>query len=334
MKVKFKFIFLIIPMFFLWSCIEKIDFNSIGEVRALTVDAQFTNDRVVQTIYFTETSDVGSSLIRRVNPRNVIVKTKSGKSYVFDKIETGEYAADLILNENELYQLTFEYQSNNYASSWEGLNIGGSIDSVFYEFERNNVIKNGITQEERGYQVSLRLNNSDRTGAFYRWETNTTYEVQSLLLEGCCTRCWLKKRIKPQEIKLGTFEGATKNFNLVYLPYNNDFKFLYQLEITQYSLTPSIYKYWESLQTLLSQNGSIFQSIPFKLKGNITSTDSLNSTDDVYGLFSLADVRKSKIFIQRLGIEGIPTPFEVTPEGDCRVLFPNSVSEIPDDWPN
>jgi hypothetical protein len=112
--------------------------------------------------------------------------------------------------------------------------------------------------------------------------------------------CFVAQNADPQRITL--FDGSkihTRNFeNLQVSERVVDWSFLekHAFTIYQSSLTGAAHDYWAKVDILANQTGSIFDTPPAKLSGNMHGTD---GSEQVFGYFQAASQTYSRFFIYK-----------------------------------
>jgi hypothetical protein len=120
--------------------------------------------------------------------------------------------------------------------------------------------------------------------------------------------CWKTESIPG--IYITSTEGLTAN-NIVDAPinfqsqYGDELTIRYSLHVTQYTLGPTAYEFWKNINKLVNQSGGLYETLPFRVEGNIHSTK--NTTTIVTGLFEVAAVTTERTFVNK------PTEFKIIP---------------------
>jgi hypothetical protein len=80
--------------------------------------------------------------------------------------------------------------------------------------------------------------------------------------------------------------------------------------VRQFSLNQDEYYYWEKLQRLTENVGSLYDVTPFSVEGNIFNID--NPDEKVLGYFSVSSVSTKRLFIKNT-ITGFPDFYSFCP---------------------
>jgi hypothetical protein len=92
-------------------------------------------------------------------------------------------------------------------------------------------------------------------------------------------------------------QDKIERFPLLYISNETDrLKVKYSILVNQYSLTENEYLYWEKLQNLSEQVGSLYDLIPSDISSNVYCID--NTNEKVLGYFSVSANSSKRIFIE------------------------------------
>jgi hypothetical protein len=81
--------------------------------------------------------------------------------------------------------------------------------------------------------------------------------------------------------------------------------------VNQYSLNEDEYQYWDKLQNMSQQVGSLYDIIPSSVSSNVYCLD--NPNEKVLGYFSVSSMSSKRIFIKD-HFAGMPDPYSA---GNC-----------------
>lgn len=234
--------------------------------------------------------------------------------------------------------------------------IGGKMNSACFE----NTFKEVSTSESKTKkpQVSFSVEISDNSESidYYRWGYTGIYEVEAPLAstlpesEDCepelpphpdfpcpIKRCWATDHgvefLNVSSDQL--YNGKTVDQTIYSTPANRQFNIAYASNIEQYSLTKSAFDYWHAISGQIDNNGTIFETPNYQIKGNILS---LNHPDQlVLGYFGASAKDSVRVIVYAGDVPGDygPIPCDQDPPPacfDCR-LWPATKIK-PDYWPN
>lgn len=195
---------------------------------------------------------------------------------------------------------------------------GGQYQSDFFEGKPVPPIGNINYQFDKATNLlNITVNTSDPTNTtqYYRWNYEETWEYRAdfesiLDYDGVALfprlpvnqiyRCWAHHN--STEIILGSSaklqNDIIENEHLLSIPKGgNRFNVRYSLLTRQYPLQKDAFDYWQNMQKLTEQAGSIFDAQPTELFGNIKNLN--NNQEPVIGFISAGSITEKRIFITR-----------------------------------
>lgn len=211
--------------------------------------------------------------------------------------------------------------------------------------ERYRINSTGLNTPIYGLNLNLYIDHSDTISTYYKWIFTGTYMAKTPFdMDG--PPCYVTEDYQYFFV-LGESVTPEKDLlfkNLRFIEGNERYAFGYSLQVVQHALTEEAYNYWKKIDDQQKNVGSIFDSPPAQILGNLRFTGNENP---VLGYFEVSSVRKKRIFIR-------PTDFLFKPEviwvacfpppvliphvvipswcEDCLNL-PNSTKEVPPFWP-
>jgi len=270
----------------------------------------------------TEDEPASSIKPRDVSGAEVRVVRDDHESYYFEEFLPGHYTtSNLVPEVGRAYQLIVVYDENVYKSEYETMLESPPIDSISVKHKVERVGDIGDFFDGYKFYVS---NHRDQPGpSYYRWECESTYHFRvpfsathiydgSTQIEAnndALRSCWSTQSIN--DIFIGSSEGLSKDI-IVESPIHFESQVGYELTrrysllVKQLALTKSAWTFWSDMLKQVNQNGGMFDTQPFRIKGNIRCT-----TDPeifVSGIFELAGYSEKRIFVNR------PIEFWVYPE--------------------
>ncbi|RKD13314.1 hypothetical protein BCY91_10935 [Pelobium manganitolerans] len=167
--------------------------------------------------------------------------------------------------------------------------------------------------ESKGFQVYIHTHDNSGNTRYYKWDYQETWEIRSPFPSSVeykngkvVTRdpniniqyCWSTS--KSSHILLETTERLTEDkvtfFPLIHIIGNSvKVAYMYSILVNQYGLTPEAYQYLVNMRKNTEQIGSIFDSQPSELQGNIVCTS--NPGEQVIGWVSAGTVSQKRLFI-------------------------------------
>ncbi|HTN22042.1 MAG TPA: DUF4249 domain-containing protein [Pelobium sp.] len=203
---------------------------------------------------------------------------------------------------NEKYRLKISTVSGKiYQTDYLENKQSPEIDSLSFKIEN------------KGFQIYVSTHDDLNNTRYYNWDYTETWEIRSPFISYFeykggqvverdknvnITYCW--RNNQSSNILLNTTERLSedrlKMVPLNYIPGNSEkIAFLYSILVNQYGLTQEAYQYLENLKKNTENIGTIFDSQPSELKGNITCTS--NPDELVLGWVNLGTVSEKRLFI-------------------------------------
>lgn len=341
------YISLSILMIFCWSCIDEINLDINTEQRSVVIEGLITDSLDIQEVTVSLSSVIGignDNILTPVSNATVKLQDDLGNEFEYSEDGNGKYLLEKAADRGVMYNIEVTLPDGEvYKSIPAAVSVASSIDSVGWAVVDESTRNNAGELVER---VNMKLNAFTKfeTDArpYLRWRVKGIYE----LVEGAPgllfpLRCYITNLIDLNKIRI--FDSNELNGNelfdqtLVETKYDyrffNNFAFIF----SQYSITKEEYDYWNNIDQLLNVDGSLFDSPPGTIIGNIYNVNDPN--DIAVGYFSVASVSRYIYFINRnvttAPVDSYCTTFSFRPNGfgcdDCTVLI-NSTRDKPDFW--
>ncbi len=299
------------------SCLEPYEPEILdGSNNFLVVDGVITNKPGPYTIKVTKSYSVNGveSDAIKVTGLTLTIEEENGPIETLVETEDGIYQTNMLQGKTGAsYRIVFEYEGNQYQSSWEKINSSSPIDSVYYNVETKQTINIGT--DITGVQFYIDSKGSLQDAIHYRYEWEETWEIgvfypsffdyvgNGQLMPTTDPRhtCW---RYQSQSvINIATTESLSENVvsghSLAFITGEEE-RFIrkHSLLIKQYALNEEEYAFWKALQESNEQLGSLYDKQPANIKGNIFNLSS--PSELVLGYFSASGVQEKRMFINDL----------------------------------
>ncbi len=336
----FKLIYKILPVFcismLLLTCEDPIAFERGKKADLLVIDGKVNASDTVQTVLLTHTDVVGRSA--RFPPEvgaTVILIENESQRYDYVEIEPGIYKLfNFTPKVGNTYRIDIELSDkNHYTSQPEIVPQPVPIDSAYVIYDGNLKLFT---------QVAIP---TDDDGPYLRWRIRHVYQHtdQYCGFPDNITTCYyeLNRATDNQLVLLldgsELARGAVVQAPIIATPaIDSIFGEITFYTIYQEALTLSTFRYWEQVNRLLAQTGSIFDAPPGQIRGNIINVD--NPNELVLGLFyatyeAIAYVKTFPADFAPLQLSsycGIPGIFSNPFPEDCCVCRPGIPR--PDYW--
>lgn len=297
--------------FFLYGCVEEIEFELDSYENYLVVEAEITDELKYQQISLSRTYDLDESLENNVErDARVEVVTGDGEVHQFQDLGNGIYESESEFRAmpGVTYQLNIISSNNEqYESSAEELLPASSIESI--EVERRTLAGT------EGLVISVNTSGDATDSNYYRFEYEETYEVISRYRYGsdlaydavrdtiyevfkdyeehlCYNTNFSNELILGSTTDLG--DNSLQNKRVHFIPIKDPkLSSRYSILVKQYSLSQANYNYYRTLEEMSLSNNLFSQTQPGFLNGNI---ESANGQKEAIGLFNVSSVSEKRIF--------------------------------------
>jgi len=296
------------------SCIEQF-IPLVGEDKDIIVVEGLITDQPGQNIIKLSISlplggkDAAKPLIGCI----VTISDDFGNNYSLHETVSGTYIEDpaflgVVGRSYTLHIATNEsHQNLSYQSYPVLMKPVPPIDSIYYDKIVLSRMSDGWPSGE-GCQIYLNTHDPENICRFYRWEYVETWKFQ-IPYSVPNNQCWVSSNSDKINIKsTSTFSSdRIERHPINYITNTTDrLKIRYSILVNQYSLNENEYIYWEKLQNIVEQVGSLYDITPASIPSNILCIEKPN--ENVLGYFSVSAVKSKRIFIND-NFNGIANPY-------------------------
>jgi hypothetical protein len=328
---------LIIP--FITGCIDSYYPKIDDAQHSIVINGTLTDKEGSHYIYVSRSVPVNSKENIPVQNCYVVIIDNSGNTIRFYENEPGLYEQWIgqeFLETGRRYKLSVTVGGSVYESRYETMLPCPPVDNVYYEIE-----KKETTDPENplyGIQFYADLNTQSGDAKNYRWELEETWEYHSeypikdywdgkefIFLPSdnySLFFCWSSGSI--HEIYTGTIKNITTN-SLSGIPLNwvsnetNRLKIKYSLLVKQYSLSDTVYDYWNQLKKFSQETGGLYETNPPQIRGNMFNIN--NDKEIVLGNFNVSGMSEKRIFVSEK-FNFFPISYECNPyKPEFGILF-------------
>lgn len=337
------------------SCVQEIEVFK-GDDPNLVVDGLITNDVGPQKVKlsFSKTYNTSPSL-EKVDAAVVTIADDLGNEETLTYSSDGVYLSSpsFVGVTGRSYKLKVILESGaTYESDPELMNPVPAIET--------------IRQEKQGVDVVYFIDFQDdpERKNYYRWKHSGSYEMIAPIAYELATnsgpvpsrncfsgprpvnfsriwKCWVMDfDLSPIQIGSDQFFNGRfmEDVQIFSAPIDRKYDRGYYAEIQQYSLSKEAYDYWNAIETQTGNNGTIFETNNYQIRGNLHSPEDPKAL--VLGYFGASAVFKKSIFVNDYsGLTG-PIGCEVNNSGcyperclDCLRYAPSATNVKPDFWP-
>jgi hypothetical protein len=325
----------LIPL--LHGCIDPFTPGDLKFENMLFVEAQLTDDPElipyvrISHAYPMETNNKPEEPMANIYGAVVYMEDDSGARYYFS--QGGFYYKSLIgpqpgynpgvtytlsdpgpeLSEGRSYRLHIETTDGYiFESEYEKYLPSPPVEEITWAVAAWEKKESG--DQDKGYRFYVSSAAVDDEPLFLRWKPDATYKYSVPFLASYRWNgisldqayntdimvCYKDEYING--IFTGTSEGLDEN-RVVDAPlhtvsrYGDRLQITYSLHVKQMRISQGAYQFWKDLQTLLYETGGLYESVPFRLSGNIQciSHDDFN----LAGVFEVAGVSEGRVFVPR-----------------------------------
>ena len=235
------------------------------------------------------------------------------------------YALPFALDATKQYRLRIRTSGGReYLSDYTEVKVSPLIDAVGFEAQTNGVA---------GVQVYANTHDATNRSRYYKWDFVETYKYNtnnfsSYIVDGRSIRqrnlpgediynCW--RTINSSNIVLASTLKLTNDVvakaPIKKIPPGDErLGIRYSIIVNQQVLTKDAFDFWEILRKNTEQVGSIFDSQPSQLQGNIHAVS--NPAEIVIGYISAGTIQRKRIFIDA---GEVPVEFRYRRSGACPV---------------
>jgi Domain of unknown function (DUF4249) len=306
-SITFWLIFLSLTLF---GCIEEIPFKTNTGDGLLVVDGGFSdNEDEPQTITLQKTTAFGTAP-EPVKGAKVSVKSLDGKEGVYVEKNDGKYTLEPqilrgIVGQTYFVEIVLS-TGQTYQSEPEIMPARVTPDSIFLDFgTETNAVKNtvGIEQKVVNVYVSTPFK-VEKKDTYLRWDLYSAFQFETLpecdIISKKVYSCYYSDLMNPQTVRVFSSKelglDRTNKIRVSYQPIDPGYTFLrkHYFSLYQHVITAKAYDYWQKINIVSNQNGSIFDRIPATIKGNIFNKD--NKNEQVLGYFQISSVAIKRIY--------------------------------------
>jgi hypothetical protein len=238
----------------------------------------------------------------------VTIQSNQNQSYSLPENGNGVYISPaLTLATTAQYRLSIvTTDGKTYLSDYVTPIVTPTIDSIGFTEESNKQVGTGV-------QIYVNTHDPKNNTHYYRWDYNETWifhsEYESFYYSDGTNvlfrtpaqqvyQCWANSI--STDIKLGSSAKLTQDViyqsPLVFIPSTSEkLESRYSILVKQYALSVDAYNYFSLLKQNTEELGSIFDSQPSELTGNIHCTT--NATLPVIGYISAGTIQQKRVYI-------------------------------------
>lgn len=312
---------IIIPALFILAgitaCIDEYWPDDITRYEnLLVVDGYISSEPGPYTIKLSISSSINDPRYLPLSGAEVRISDDEGSSELLTETESGTYmtAEDgMQAKAGKKYKLSIIRPDERvYESDFQMLRQPLAIDSLYAKLEFHPSEEH--VYDLAGYQFYITTETAPYDSSYFFWDLIETYQYNSdftieYLYDGGYTRfpnpdslytCWRTGNI--EEMFLYSTENLSppqiKNYPINFVSTQTKrLSIRYSLLARQLSISKEAFDYWNNIKEIIDNQGSLYNSQPFQIRGNIKNINDEN--EPVLGFFMVAGVDSKRIFADR-----------------------------------
>jgi hypothetical protein len=314
LKAGSKFVFILIAVFALYTCIDPYSPKLKGYESLLVVDGLVTDANASYTVKLSRTIQDQNTTPSTVSDATVSVTDDGGNNFNLNSWGNGIYKTDsiqftgIIGRAYTLHIITHE--GDAYVSDLCAMQSVPDIDSIY--FAKDQELVNNNTESQQGIMIYLDSKAGD-DNQYYRWDFEETWKFRVpdpkkydyitggtvIPVKNVKEFCW--KSNKSDEVLIRSVNsgetGPIKKAPIFFIASNKSDRLMieYSILVKQYSISKNEYEFWDNLQQVNTCGADIFASQPFPVVSNLHNIN--NSKEQVLGYFRVSAVKQKRIFI-------------------------------------
>jgi hypothetical protein len=250
----------------------------------------------------------------------IVLYGNSGSSQSYSEVQPGVYQIDATsfsATPGERYFIEIQLPNGKtYRSRPELLPLSMPKDSTYYEFYQKTRFEGGVQLKSSIIAIfaDTHVAPSD-SPLFLRWDAEEIYMFEETPVPNPLTGtiplpCFVTGYPDPQRINI--FSGAAGSdlkllHNLVAeREIDNTFLARHYFIVNASSISADAYLYWRQVNGLINKTGSLFDTPPAPVRGNVYNVE--DQQEQVLGFFEVSNTTVSRIFTVRANIP-FPVPF-------------------------
>ncbi len=289
------------------TCSEVVDLEIASEAGLIIVDGHINNGTEGNQVVITQTQ-IDGVVPQPVEGLEVIIYDDAGNSERLIEDTPGVYklqANQVSREPGRSIWVQFEFSGKTYQSTPQTMQRIIANDELRWEVS----IERGVTPEggefeEEVVRVFANTTFDELPEEFYlRWKVEEVYTILEAYLppQNFITRqfqCFVWNDLSEQEIfllnglKIRNFE--LNNRELVTRRVDRSFSNKHYFNLIQMALTKESHDYWEKVNSVTTLTGSIFDTPPGAIPGNVKSTD---PNEVVLGFFDVVQIDTARTFL-------------------------------------
>ncbi len=308
MRVNYIWFLLLVLQF--PACVEEFKPEIDNFDNLLVVDGRITNESGPYTIKLSTSSNLDDNIFLPLENATVQIEEQNGSVSSLIEVGKGIYETnDLQGQIGKNYRLLIKTPNGKeYISSYETIKEPTAINEIKAEVDYQTF--EGEDDQIPGYRFFLEGDNTLYDQDYYLWLYEGTYKYQADLIitsvfngfiedfpSDLLRTCWRTYQVN------SITTSNTSNLAEPFLPRKSLFflraddkklSIRYSLLAKQYSISKSAYEFWNGIEKQVTDQGSLYTSQPYQIRGNVNNVD--DPSEAVLGYFYAAGVTEKRFF--------------------------------------
>jgi len=302
------------------SCIQQFDYENKTEKKFLVVEGGITQKNIIHELTLSFSTSFGDIRREPADGAEIILYDDHGNQEAYVSLEGGKYLLYGTVVERKpgtAYYIKIRWsQGKTFHSIPQIMPDMISPDSLHYKVERISEINDNGNVVEINY-INILLDtpiNKFGRNNYFIWRSDHVYSLTEVKWHPLVDPkvCYVKQSSVADQVYIFSSENIEEDMLTDFLvskviinPYWQFFeKHFYN--VTQYSITKEAYVYWETVNKIAYPTGSIFDTPPAPIKGNIYNI--YDPDEVVLGFFEVSAIdtirtRTSRHDLKPLAIE-------------------------------
>jgi len=267
----------------------------------LVVEGMITDQDRVNKVRLSRSLPLGKPLVRKpVKGAVITITDENGVITNLRETQAGTYSTDSTRFRGRVggrYALGIKILNSTYSTDLIEMKPVPPISSVYYE-KVNIVASSDSNKLEQGCRIYLDSYDPSGECLYFRWDYVETYEYQ-VPYDVLNKICWVTERSDRILIKNTSIYNRARitKFPVNFINnYSDKLKEKYSILVSQYSLNEPEFDFWEKVQNISQNVGSLYDITPMAIPSNIKCDN--NPEEIVLGYFSVSAVTQKRIFIE------------------------------------
>ncbi len=291
-----------LPVFIINSCIEKFDYVSPSDERYLVVDGIITQKNTIHKLNLNYSTYYGSLSPPKVMQAKVRLYDEYGNYEDYVESEKGVYylyGNQIERNPGTAYFIEIQLKNGKvYHSHPQTMPGILKPDSLYVEREIvNEITESGTVIEKNQLKIQINTPIKENNQPYYFiWRSNHVYSLTEVQCHPLVYPkvCYVEQPVNPEQINIFSSENLDdqplRDFEVgrIYIEPFWQFYEKHFYNVGQFSITEETYQYWETVKKIAFPTGSIFDTPPAPIRGNVYNVN--DPGELVLGYFEVSAV--------------------------------------------